>query len=245
MPLDTLARAEFRSGFYPGRPAAWIDEPVTESEAVTADVAGHLSALADGKRDFAYPGHDSAVFRILERIVPKWNLARGADIGCATGCFPAMQIAAGVKECTVYEVRETRVDHPQVRVRIQDLTYDDGPHGEFDIVTCLSTIEHVGLGRYGDAIDPWGDIKMAESLRKLLRPGGVMLLSFPTGPGCVVFNKHRVYSPYRAALLCGGLETLDAVSDRSFVRRYRHKLGAFLGRQGAFMQPIRVLRRPL
>jgi hypothetical protein len=74
---------------------------------------------------------------------------------------------------------------------MQDLASAENVQPEFDLITCLSTIEHVGLGRYGDPLDPWGDLKLAENVRRLLRPGGVLLLSFPQGRGCVVFNKHQ------------------------------------------------------
>ena len=78
--------------------------------------------------------------------------------------------------------------------------------------TCLSTIEHIGLGRYGDPIDPWGDVKMARNLARLLRPGGTLLISFPCGPGCVVFNKHRIYTPFRREALFGDLRRMRRVS---------------------------------
>jgi SAM-dependent methyltransferase len=216
---------------------------VDESDDVTADVAGHLKAIAGGQRDFAYPGHDSAVFRILEELVPERGLRRGADIGCATGCFPAMQIAAGIESCTVFEVREAEANDERVQVRVQDLTDATDLEPEFDLITCLSTIEHIGLGRYGDPVDPWGDMKMAANLARLLRPGGVMLLSFPSGPGCVVWNKHRIYSPLRRDDLIRGLKLVRRVRDRSLYRQLRHRAAAALGKRGGFTQPIYVLER--
>jgi hypothetical protein len=30
--------------------------------------------------------------------------------------------------------------------------------GSFDAIVTFSSIEHSGLGRYGDALNPWGDI---------------------------------------------------------------------------------------
>jgi SAM-dependent methyltransferase len=239
--IDAALQAEFREGFYPDRPAGWIEDVIDESDDVTADVAGHLKAIADGRRDFVYPGHDAAVFRILEKLVPERGLRRGADIGCATGCFPAMQVAAGIQSCTVFEVREAEANDERVQVRVQDLTYATDLEPEFDLITCLSTIEHIGLGRYGDPIDPWGDVKMAANLARLLRPGGVMLLSFPSGPGCVVWNKHRIYSPLRRASLINGLTEVARVRDRSLYGQLRHRAAVGLGKPGAFTQPIFVL----
>jgi SAM-dependent methyltransferase len=241
--MDQALQEEFRAGFYPDRPAAWIDDQMVETDAVTADVAGHIRALAAGERDFAYPGHDAAVYRLLEGLVAERAPKLGADIGCATGCFPAMQIATGVPSCTVFEVRPAEANHPQVDVRVQDLTYADDVEPEFDLVTCLSTIEHIGLGRYGDPIDPWGDVKMARNLARLLRPGGTLLISFPSGPGCVAFNKHRIYTPHRRASLFGDLRLVGRASDRPRWGRARRAVGDLIGRIGSFSQPIFVLEK--
>lgn len=245
--MDDTLRARFCEGFYSSRPAGWIekhpDNRLDESERVVADIAGCLSALASGQRDFSYPRHDQRVFELLQRIVPQRRLTRGADIGCATGCFPAMQLAAGIERCTVFEVRPVEVNDDRVEVRVQDLTYAEDVEADFDLVTCLSTIEHVGLGRYGDQLDPWGDIKMAANLRRILRPGGVMLISFPIGPGCVVYDAHRIYSPERRSALFGDL-TLVARPRWTRHGQWRGKLAVALRKAGAFWQPIYVLEKP-
>ena len=169
--MDARSRAltreekdEFRAGFYPARLSAWIEDLADDDRDVEADVAGSLVALEHGQRDFAYPGHDGAVLKLLREIVPRRALVSGADVGCETGVFPAMQLDAGIESCTVFEVRETSANHPRVTVRVKDLTYADHVEPEFDLITCLSTIEHIGLGRYGDPIDPWGDVKWNGSL---------------------------------------------------------------------------------
>jgi SAM-dependent methyltransferase len=241
--MDSALQDEFRAGFYPSRAAAWIDDPISETDAVEADVSGHIRALEAGERDFAYPGHDAAVFRLLESLVSDRSPKRGADVGCATGCFPAMHIAAGVPSCTVFEVRPAEANHPKVDVRVKDLTYAEDLEPEFDLVTCLSTIEHIGLGRYGDPLDPWGDVKMAENLQRILRPGGVMLLSFPTGRGCVVFNKHRIYSRHRRATLFRGMTVIGRASDRPWWARPRRLLGDLVRGAGSFSQPVYVLEK--
>jgi SAM-dependent methyltransferase len=62
-------------------------------------------------------------------------------------------------------------------------------------VSCLHVIEHIGLGRYGDQIDPEGSIKAARELERILKPGGRLYLSVPVGRERVCFNAHRVFSP--------------------------------------------------
>lgn len=241
--MDDSLRDEFRAGFYPNRLAEWIYDPREGGGEVAADVAGCLAAIDAGQYNFAYPGHDAAVLKLLRQIVPKRRIRRGADIGCETGVFPAMQIVAGIESCTVFEVRDTTVNHQAVEVRVQDLTYAEDIVPEFDLITCLSTIEHIGLGRYGDQIDPWGDVKMASNIRQLLRPGGILVMSFPIGRGCVVFNRHRIYTNHRRAQLFGDLRLLRRVPDLPLKRRLRHSVRTRVQGPGLYSQPIYILER--
>jgi len=241
--VDAALKDEFRKGFYPDRPASWIDRLTDESDDVVADIASCLAQLNSGRRDFAYPRHDEAVYELLHEVVPQRGIKRGADIGCATGCFPAMQLSAGVEHCTVFEVRQVDANDPRVDVRVQDLTYAEDLEPEFDLITCLSTIEHIGLGRYGDRIDPWGDVRMAANLRRLLKPGGLLLLSFPVGNGCVMFNMHRVYSPERSRALFGDLRLVRWSPGRSRLGYLRHRAEVVLRKRGASSQPIYVLQK--
>ncbi|NJN12883.1 MAG: DUF268 domain-containing protein [Richelia sp. RM1_1_1] len=68
------------------------------------------------------------------------------------------------------------------------------PENICDSLSCLHALEHFGLGRYGDPIDPEGHIKGLQSLKKLLKSGGVLLLSVPIGKERVEFNAHRIFA---------------------------------------------------
>jgi hypothetical protein len=41
----------------------------------------------------------------------------------------------------------------------------------FDVVLSISSFEHDGLGRYGDPLNPDGDLAAMRSTRRLLKPG--------------------------------------------------------------------------
>lgn len=43
---------------------------------------------------------------------------------------------------------------------------------QVDFAVSFSSIEHNGLGRYGDALDPNGDLRDVELLSCIIRPGG-------------------------------------------------------------------------
>lgn len=62
-------------------------------------------------------------------------------------------------------------------------------------LSCLHVIEHVGLGRYGDPINPAGSRLAAAELQRVVQPGGRLFLSAPVGRERVCFNAHRVHVP--------------------------------------------------
>lgn len=62
-------------------------------------------------------------------------------------------------------------------------------------LSCLHVIEHVGLGRYGDPLNPDGSRLAAVELQRVLQPGGRLFLSAPVGRERVCFNAHRVFAP--------------------------------------------------
>lgn len=61
-------------------------------------------------------------------------------------------------------------------------------------LSCMHTVEHVGLGRYGDPIDPEGDLKAIGELKRVLAPGGSLLFVVPIGKPKIQFNAHRIYA---------------------------------------------------
>ena len=58
----------------------------------------------------------------------------------------------------------------------------------------MHVVEHVGLGRYGDRLDPDGDLKAIRELQRVLAPNGNLLFVVPVGKPKVMFNAHRIYS---------------------------------------------------
>jgi SAM-dependent methyltransferase len=67
--------------------------------------------------------------------------------------------------------------------------------GTFESVSSLHSIEHFGLGRYGDELDPQGHIKGLLNIAKCVKPGGLLYISFPIGFASVEFNSQRVIEP--------------------------------------------------
>ena len=62
-------------------------------------------------------------------------------------------------------------------------------------LSCMHTVGHIGLGRYGDPIDPNGDIAACRELSRVLSKGGSLLFVTPVGNEAIIeFNAHRIYT---------------------------------------------------
>lgn len=62
-------------------------------------------------------------------------------------------------------------------------------------LSCLHVAEHIGLGRYGDPLDPLGSQKAARELARVLAPGGNLYFALPVGQPRLQFNAHRIHDP--------------------------------------------------
>jgi len=74
---------------------------------------------------------------------------------------------------------------------LMHLPFEDGSIAS---LSCMHTVEHVGLGRYGDPLDPDGDVKAIQELKRVSAQGGSVLFVVPIGKPTIMFNAHRVYS---------------------------------------------------
>ena len=91
----------------------------------------------------------------------------------------------------------------------------------FDFAVTFSSLEHSGLGRYGDTLNAYGDIEAVVQTWCLLRPGGIFLLGLPSRDASassdeLVWNAHRFYGPLRLAEVFAGYEHVETVDTRDF-----------------------------
>ena len=63
-------------------------------------------------------------------------------------------------------------------------------------VSSVGLLSHVGLGRYGDKIDPDGHLKAIQNLCNLCERNGLIYIMVPVGKSGVEFNSHRVFNPH-------------------------------------------------
>jgi hypothetical protein len=89
---------------------------------------------------------------------------------------------------------------------------------QFDNAASFSSIEHSGLGRYGDPLNPNGDIEAVRQVHCMLKPGGLFFLGLTSTQeekGFIDFNAHRYYGFKRLELLFQGWEKLEETQIQS------------------------------
>lgn len=116
------------------------------------------------------------------------------DIGFRVDWFVAH--VAKFREIEVFDDGPIKTNIPSVTFEQADLMKPvEGMAGYCDSLSCLHALEHFGLGRYGDPIDPEGFERGLVNMACLLRENGVFYLSIPIGIDRVEFNAHRVFDP--------------------------------------------------
>jgi SAM-dependent methyltransferase len=88
-------------------------------------------------------------------------------------------------------------------------------------LSSLHVVEHIGLGRYGDPLDPLGTKKACEELSRVLAVGGNLYFSLPVGKPRLCFNAHRIHSPRQIIEYFSNLELveLSGIDDRGRFKR--------------------------
>ena len=76
-------------------------------------------------------------------------------------------------------------------------------------LSCLHVAEHIGLGRYGDPLDPFGTDKACRELSRVLAVDGNLYFSLPIGKPRLCFNSHRIHSPRQIIEYFRGLKLVE------------------------------------
>ena len=138
--------------------------------------------------DYQYLYQQLWVFNQVSQKKPKSHY----DIGST---YQMSGYIAGITKAYFVDIRPIKATIPNLEVipgSIEKLPFKDS---SIDSLSCLHVIEHIGLGRYGDNLNPNGSQIAANELSRVLSKGGFLYLSTPIGRERICFNAHRVFNP--------------------------------------------------
>ncbi len=183
--------------------------------------------------DAHYVYHTAWAARVLAEVRPD----RHVDISSYT-YFAT--IASAFVPVDFYDYRPAEIQLSNLhcgKADLCDLQFEDR---SLESVSCMHTIEHIGLGRYGDPLDAEGDQRAFRELQRVVAPEGNLIVVVPVGHPRIQFNAHRIYDPQ---MICEQLSELSlhrwAVlpddssrglvedPDPSFVSKQRYACGCF------------------
>jgi hypothetical protein len=175
-----------------------------------------------GKVDFTNPiwtdffasagtnkGHYFHQDLLVANLIYQAQPIRHIDIGSRVDGFVAH--VASFREIEVLDIRPIAESiHQNIKFNQMDLMYNHSSCNITDSLSCLHAIEHFGLGRYGDPINPSGHLIGFKNMLKLLSPNGRLYISFPVNSSQTktYFNAHRVFN-FKEVLSWHGTEELS------------------------------------
>ena len=137
--------------------------------------------------DAHYTYHPAWAARVLAQTRPSLHV----DIS-STLHFGAMVSAFIPVE--FYDYRPAKLSLSGLQSKHADLTHLPFADNIVESLSCMHVVEHIGLGRYGDPLDPDGVLKAIAELKRVLANNGTLLFVVPVGKSRIQFNAHRIYS---------------------------------------------------
>lgn len=191
-----LDYAESPSGFAAQR-SLWFNPPIALRYA-----AGSVEVAGVNERIAEVP----FVYRALSRVPPGASIL---DVG-ATESIVSPSLASLGYSVTAIDPRPYPLRHPNLEVVVGEIQSWSAAR-TFDAIVCLSTIEHIGLGAYGDRrASGRPDVEAMARLRQLSRPGTVLVFTTRFGRASTSWLE-RTYDSQAIEELLAGWEIEESV----------------------------------
>lgn len=153
--------------------------------------------------DRHYVYHPAWAARVVRKIAP----AKHIDI---SSTLHFCSILSAFLPVDFYDYRPAELVLDQLSSSFADLTKLPFETNTVESLSCMHTVEHIGLGRYGDPLDYNGDLKAIQELKRVVAPKGSLLFVVPLGAESVIcFNAHRIYSKAQVLELFGEMELVE------------------------------------
>lgn len=159
-------------------------------------------------------------------------------IGSQKPWLEAIVLEAGAKHITTLDYASIESQHPQIETILPKhfaLKFLNGTLGQFDVMVTFSSLEHSGLGRYGDGLNPYGDLITMARVWCALKDGGMALIGVPTGPDALYFNSFKLYGPLMYSHLFANFEQIFSLAN---ISNFGHRCPFCY-------QPLHILRKNL
>jgi SAM-dependent methyltransferase len=162
--------------------------------------------LGDWSRTTPFDAHYFYQGAWLARRLAATKPAQHTDVGSSAMTVSVLSATTAV---THIDYRPLEASLSGLRCMAGDILSLPLADASVSSLSCLHVLEHIGLGRYGDPIDPQGPRAAAAQLARVLAPGGRLYLSAPVGRERVCFNAHRVFAPRTLAALLAPLKLVS------------------------------------
>ena len=155
-----------------------------------------------GKLEGTYWSSETNALRDGLKHAPGIQNGRVLVIGSENPWLEACLLEAGAREVVTLEYGRIISEHPKVKTLVPyefRMRYLNNTLGRFDAVATFSSVEHSGLGRYGDALNPWGDIIAIARAWCVTKEGGSLTIGvmYNHGHDYIRFNADRYYGKLR------------------------------------------------
>jgi hypothetical protein len=179
--------------------------------------------------------HVQAFEKYIEHIKDK----KIAVIGSQNPWIEAILVNFGAKKITTVEYNVPICNHNIINC----ISYIDfcKSSDKYDAIISYSSIEHSGLGRYGDSLNPNGDIETMEQVYRSLNEGGLCFIGIPVGKDYLVWNAHRIYGEIRLPLIY--LNKFKEVEWIGCDKKYIYTCPTSTGNPICDIQPIIILQK--
>lgn len=220
----------------------WI-EPVLPAERWLSSASSYLRYLSEYYRYSALPG--SETLRFIDsypclydrtsttpfdahyfyqdiwafKLIQRSGTSSHVDVGSLVSCVGML---TAITQVTFIDIRPLVVDLENFDSKAGSILAMPFNDNSVPSLSCLHVAEHIGLGRYGDPLDPEGTKKAARELARVLAQQGNLYFSVPVGKPRVCFNAHRIHSPQQILDYFHNLDLVDfsAVDDNGKFRQH-------------------------
>ena len=180
-----------------------IGEPITYT---TEQIDCLIRGITNGDSWSYGPTVDLPLLEGMKKHIDSIKNKKVAILGSTTPFYESMVLMLGGFPTTIDYNKPISLDTRIDTLHVEELKQSQM---KFDAAISISSFEHDGLGRYGDPINPWGDLEAMRNTKEILKDDGILFLAVPIGKDSLVWNAHRIYGELRLPLLLKEYSIID------------------------------------